>query len=68
MMDKFKPSAVIDFVLTACHLDNVASYKIGRYVNDHHGLPFLKIEADYSGNDEGQIRTKIETLFEMVAG
>jgi benzoyl-CoA reductase/2-hydroxyglutaryl-CoA dehydratase subunit BcrC/BadD/HgdB len=67
MIDKFKPDAVVDFVLTACHSYNVESYKIGRHVNDHHGLPFLKIESDYSDNDEGQIRTKIEALFEMVA-
>jgi benzoyl-CoA reductase/2-hydroxyglutaryl-CoA dehydratase subunit BcrC/BadD/HgdB len=65
MIDKFKPDAVVDFVLTACHSYNVESYKIGRHVNDHHGLPFLKIESDYSDNDEGQIRTKIEALFEM---
>jgi benzoyl-CoA reductase/2-hydroxyglutaryl-CoA dehydratase subunit BcrC/BadD/HgdB len=68
MIDKFKPDAVVDFVLTACHSYNVESYKIGRHVNRHHELPFLKIESDYSDNDEGQIRTKIEALFEMVSG
>lgn len=44
-----------------------AAGKIRRHVNDHHGLPYLKIESDYSDNDEGQIRTKIEAMFEMVA-
>jgi benzoyl-CoA reductase/2-hydroxyglutaryl-CoA dehydratase subunit BcrC/BadD/HgdB len=68
MIDKFNPDAVVDFVLTACHSYNVESYKIGRHVNGHHELPFLKIESDYSDNDEGQIRTKIEALFEMVSG
>jgi benzoyl-CoA reductase/2-hydroxyglutaryl-CoA dehydratase subunit BcrC/BadD/HgdB len=63
---EFKPDAVVDFVLTACHSYNVESYKIGRHVNDNHELPYLKIESDYSDNDEGQIRTKIEALFEMV--
>lgn len=67
MIERFKPDAVVDFVLTACHSYNVESYKVGRHVNNHHGLPFLKIESDYSDNDEGQIRTKIEALFEMVA-
>jgi benzoyl-CoA reductase/2-hydroxyglutaryl-CoA dehydratase subunit BcrC/BadD/HgdB len=64
---EFKPDAVVDFVLTACHSYNVESYKIGRHVNEHHDLPYLKIESDYSDNDEGQIRTKIQALFEMVA-
>lgn len=67
MIEQFRPDAVVDFVLTACHSYNVESYKVGRHVNEKHGLPFLKIETDYSDNDEGQIRTKIEAIFEMVA-
>lgn len=66
-IETFKPDAVVDFVLTACHSYNVESLKIGRHVNDYHGLPYLKIESDYSDNDEGQIRTKIEAMFEMMA-
>lgn len=66
MIGKFRPDAVVDFILTACHSYNVESYKIGRHVTEQHGLPFLKIETDYSDNDEGQIRTKIQALFEMV--
>ena len=67
LIEQFKPDAVIDFVLTACHSYNVESYKVGRHVNDTHGLPYLKIESDYSDNDEGQIRTKVEALLEMVS-
>ena len=67
MIEQFKPDAVVDFVLTACHSYNVESYKVGRHVTDRHQLPFLKIESDYSDNDEGQIRTKVEALFEMAA-
>ena len=66
MIDHFKPDAVVDFVLTACHSYNVESYKVGRHVTEHHRLPYLKIESNYSSHDEGQIRTKIEALFEIV--
>ncbi|MFK5951710.1 MAG: double-cubane-cluster-containing anaerobic reductase [Desulfobacterium sp.] len=66
MIEKFKPDAVVDFVLTACHSYNVEAYKVGEYVEEKHGLPYLKIESDYSDNDEGQIRTKIEALFEIL--
>ncbi len=66
MIEKFKPDAVVDFVLTACHSYNVEAYKVGEYVGDRHGLPYLKIESDYSDNDEGQIRTRIEALFEIL--
>lgn len=65
MIEHYKPDVVIDFVLTACHSYNVESYRIGKHVTEHHGLPYLKIESDYSNNDEGQIRTKIEALFEI---
>lgn len=67
MIEAFKPDAVVDFVLTACHSYNVESYKIGRHVNEQHNLPYLKIESDYSDNDEGQIATRIEALFEMAS-
>jgi benzoyl-CoA reductase/2-hydroxyglutaryl-CoA dehydratase subunit BcrC/BadD/HgdB len=66
MIEHFKPDAVVDFVLTACHSYNVESYKVGRHVTEQHQLPYLKIESNYSSNDEGQIRTKIEALLEMV--
>lgn len=66
LIDRFKPDAVVDFVLTACHSYNVESFKVGRHVDEQHGLPYLKIESNYSKNDEGQIRTKIEALFEIV--
>lgn len=66
MIEHFKPDAVVDFVLTACHSYNVESYKVGRHVTEQHKLPYLKIESNYSSNDEGQIRTKIEALFEIV--
>ena len=67
IIEQYRPDAVVDFVLTACHSYNVESYKIGRHVRDNHGLPYLKIESDYSDHDAAQIRNKIEALFEMVA-
>ena len=66
MIEHFKPDAVIDFVLTACHAYNVESYKVGQYISEKHDMPFLKIETDYSDNDEGQIRTKVQALFEII--
>ncbi len=65
LIDTFQPRVVIDFILTACHGYNVESYKVGQHVSEHHGLPYLKIESDYYDNDDEQIRTRIEALFEM---
>lgn len=66
MIDRFRPDAVIDFVLQACHSYNVESHKVGRHVTENHGLPFLKIETDYSDGDIGQLKTRIEALFESI--
>ncbi|MDY0186952.1 MAG: 2-hydroxyacyl-CoA dehydratase family protein, partial [Syntrophus sp. (in: bacteria)] len=64
MIALFKPDAVIDVVLHACHAYNVESYKIRNHIQDQHGLPCLKIETDYSKGDIEQIRTRVEALFE----
>jgi len=65
LIEKFKPDAVIDVVLQACHSYNIESIKVGRNVQDKHGLPFLKIVTDYSQSDVGQIGARVEALLEM---
>ncbi len=64
MIDMFKPDAIIDVVLQACHSYNIESYKIEKHVQKNHGLPFLKIVTDYSQSDAGQMRTRVEALLE----
>jgi benzoyl-CoA reductase/2-hydroxyglutaryl-CoA dehydratase subunit BcrC/BadD/HgdB len=66
IIDQFKPDVVIDFVLQACHAYNVESYKLGQHVSEKHGLPFLKVESDYSDGDIGQLKTRIQALLESV--
>jgi len=66
MIEQFKPDAVVDFILQACHAYNVESYRIGKHVTENHGLPFLKVESDYSDGDIGQLRTRVEALFETI--
>ncbi|MBT8340592.1 MAG: 2-hydroxyacyl-CoA dehydratase, partial [Desulfatitalea sp.] len=56
----------VDVVLQACHAYNVESYKVGKHVEEAHGLPFLKVEIDYSDADIGQLRTRVEALFESI--
>lgn len=63
----FKPDAVIDVVLHACHSYNIESYKVMNHVKENHGIPFLKIETDYSEGDIEQIRTRVEALFESLS-
>ncbi|MEE9911563.1 MAG: 2-hydroxyacyl-CoA dehydratase family protein [Deltaproteobacteria bacterium] len=66
LIEKFKPDAVIDVVLHACHGYNVESAKVKKHVEGKHNLPYLKIETDYSQSDVGQIRTRVAATLEMV--
>jgi benzoyl-CoA reductase/2-hydroxyglutaryl-CoA dehydratase subunit BcrC/BadD/HgdB len=66
MINRFQPDAVIDVVLQACHAYNVESGKVGKHVSETHGLPFLKVEIDYSDADIGQLLTRVEALFESI--
>ncbi len=61
---RFKPDVVIDVILQACHTYNVESYRVEQHVRDRHGLPFLKIETDYSSSDIAPLRTRVEALLE----
>ncbi len=66
LIDFYKPDAVIDIVLQACHGYNVESHKVGEHIMKKRDLPFLKIVTDYSQGDAGQIKTRIEALLESV--
>lgn len=66
IIEKYKPDAVIDVVLHACHSYNVESHKIKKHVEEKHRKPFLKIETDYSSGDVEQIRTRVEAVLETI--
>lgn len=63
-ISRFKPDVVVDVILHACHSYNIESYKVQRHVEEKHGLPFLKIETEYSDSDVERVRTRVEALLE----
>lgn len=65
MIEKYKVDGVIDVVLQACHTFNVESYKTRRMVEEM-GIPYLKLETDYSTTDSGQIETRIAAFIEIL--
>lgn len=66
LIAQYKPDAVIDIVLHACHGYNVESFKVGSHIEENHNLPFLKIVTDYSQGDIEQIKTRVEGLLESI--
>ena len=65
MIEKYKVDGVIDVVLQACHTFNVESYKTRQMVEEM-GIPYLKLETDYSTTASGQIGRRIAAFIEIL--
>ena len=66
LIEEYKPDAVVEIVLQACHTYAVESLQVKRFVQSNYGLPYLKIETDYATSDIGQINTRVSALMEML--
>jgi len=66
MIGRFRPNAVIDVILQACHSYNIESHRIEHHVRDKHHLQFLKVETDFTESDRAMIKTRVEDLFESI--
>lgn len=65
MCEKYHVDGIVENVLTACHTFNVESARMQKAVEDA-GIPYLKIETDYSAGDQGQIDTRIAAFIETL--
>ena len=55
----------MESVLQACHTFNVESAHMQEAVEGA-GIPYMKIETDYSNGDMGQIETRIAAFIETL--
>lgn len=65
MCEKYHVDGIVENVLTACHTFNVESARMQKAVEGA-GIPYLKIETDYSAGDQGQIDTRIAAFIETL--
>ena len=65
MCEKYHVDGVIENVLQACHTFNVESARMQKAVEGA-GIPYMKIETDYSAGDQGQIDTRIAAFIETL--
>lgn len=65
MVKKYNADGVIDFVLQCCHTFNVEAVLMQKAMEDA-GVPYLKIETDYSASDSGQLETRIAAFIETI--
>jgi benzoyl-CoA reductase/2-hydroxyglutaryl-CoA dehydratase subunit BcrC/BadD/HgdB len=61
-----KADGVIYYTLSFCHTYNVESYLVTEALAKE-GIPCLVIESDYSPEDAGQIKTRVEAFLESIS-
>jgi len=66
LAEQYRPECVIELIWQACLTYDVESNRIRRLVEGDLGLPYLRIETDYSPSDSARIAVRVEALFETV--
>jgi benzoyl-CoA reductase/2-hydroxyglutaryl-CoA dehydratase subunit BcrC/BadD/HgdB len=64
-VNQFKIDGIVYHVLKGCHPYDIESFSIEKSIKEKK-IPFLKLETDYSQEDTGQIKTRIEAFSEML--
>ena len=62
---KYKVDGVAEVVLQACHTFNIEAVRVQRAYKQA-GVPYMKLETDYSTNDAGQVETRLGAFIEML--
>ena len=65
---EYHPQCIIDLVWQACITYDVESYLIKKLTKEELGIPYLRIETDYSPSDSTRIALRVEALFETIRG
>jgi benzoyl-CoA reductase/2-hydroxyglutaryl-CoA dehydratase subunit BcrC/BadD/HgdB len=65
MVKAYQPQCVVDLIWQACLTYDVESHRVSELAAEL-GLPFQRIETDYSPSDSARIRLRMEALFETV--
>jgi benzoyl-CoA reductase/2-hydroxyglutaryl-CoA dehydratase subunit BcrC/BadD/HgdB len=68
LASEYRAEAVIDLVWQACITYDVESVRVKRFAEEELGLPYLRIETDYSPSDSARIEVRVEALYETVRG
>ena len=65
MCKKYNVDGVVELVLQACHTFNVEATRMQEMCEEE-GIPYMKLETDYSTTDSGQIETRLAAFLEML--
>ncbi len=63
---QYRAQCVVDLVWQACLTYDVESYFVKQLAEKDLGMPYLRIETDYSPSDSARIALRVEALFETI--
>ena len=63
---EYRQECIIDLIWQACITYDVESYFVKELAEKELGIPYLRIETDYSPSDSARIALRVEALFETV--
>lgn len=66
LIKEYSVQGVVHNILQYCHTYNIEAAAIDKGLQEI-GIPSIKIETDYSQEDVGQIKTRIEAFAEVIA-
>lgn len=62
----YRPDCVVELIWQACLTYDVEAHRVRRLATEELGIPYLRIETDYSPSDSARITTRVEALLETV--
>ena len=66
LASEYNPQCIIELIWQACLTYDVESYLVKKLAEEKLGIPYLRIETDYSPSDSARIALRVEALFETV--
>ncbi len=64
----YRAECVVELIWQACLTYDVESKAVKEFVTEKLGVPYLRIETDYSPSDSARIAVRVEALYETVRG
>jgi benzoyl-CoA reductase/2-hydroxyglutaryl-CoA dehydratase subunit BcrC/BadD/HgdB len=65
---EYRPQCIIEIIWQACLTYDVESHYVKQLAEKELGIPYLRIETDYSPSDSARISTRVRALFETLEG
>ncbi|MCK5558824.1 MAG: 2-hydroxyacyl-CoA dehydratase, partial [Candidatus Hydrogenedentes bacterium] len=59
---EYRPECIIELVWQACLTYDIESLRIKRFAETELGVPYLRVETDYSPSDSARIEVRVEAL------